>query len=250
MLANVAKSFAGEVRLQVGDRSANARSVTSLMALEVTGGDKVVLVAKGPDAKLAIEKLSDLIAKGLGDEGCPPAHAPATMTTAKIDEPAPRPRSDDPNLLLGVAASPGLAVGNVFQVRREEIIVEEEGRGLDYERHQLEHALDKARVQLEALRAQLHGTADPGKAAIFAAHAELLDDPDFLEIANSAMAKGQKRSLCVEERGDACTPSGSHRCAMSCSRNALMTCAMSVCACSRFSPASRGWRRAIRKARS
>ncbi|HTL29861.1 MAG TPA: phosphoenolpyruvate--protein phosphotransferase, partial [Tepidisphaeraceae bacterium] len=195
VLANVAKSFVSQIRLQAGERSANARSVTSLMGLEVTGGDKVVLVAKGPDAKQAVEKLAQMIANGLGDEGFSPAAAPATTTTAKIDEPAPRPRSDDPNLLLGVAASPGLAVGNVFQVRREEIVVEEEGRGLDYERHQLEDAIDKARGQLEALRAQLHGQADPGKAAIFAAHAELLDDPDFLEIANSAMAKGKSAAF-------------------------------------------------------
>jgi phosphocarrier protein FPr len=48
VLANVAKSFKSEVTVKKGDRSANARSVTSLMALEVLGGDKIVLVAKGP----------------------------------------------------------------------------------------------------------------------------------------------------------------------------------------------------------
>ena len=195
VLANVAKSFACEVKLQAGDRSANARSITSLMALEIAGGDKVVLVAKGPDAKEAVEKLSELIAQGLGDEGCKPAPAPATTTMAKISEPPPRPRSDDPNVLSGVAASPGLAVGTVFQVRRDEIMVEEQGRGVEAERQQLAHALDKARGQLEALRAQLHSKADPGKAAIFAAHAELLDDPDFLEIADSAMAKGKSAAF-------------------------------------------------------
>ena len=98
--------------MQKGERSANARSVTSLMGLEVLGGDKIVLVAKGPDAKEAIDKLSQLVAAGLGDEGYPAASAPATTTTS------PRllcrhrcPRNDDPNLLLGVAASSGLAVG-------------------------------------------------------------------------------------------------------------------------------------------
>ena len=75
MLANVAKSFQSEVKVQKGDRFANARSVTSLMALEVLGGDKVVVVAKGPDAKVAVEKLSKLIAAGLGDEGQMPARA-------------------------------------------------------------------------------------------------------------------------------------------------------------------------------
>ena len=58
VLANVAKSFKSEIKVQKGERSANARSVTSLMALEVLGGDKLVLVAKGPDAKEAVDKLS------------------------------------------------------------------------------------------------------------------------------------------------------------------------------------------------
>jgi phosphotransferase system HPr (HPr) family protein len=70
VLANVAKKFQSEIKLQLGDRTANARSITSIMALEVGRGDKVVIVAKGADAKEATEKLSKLIADGLGDEGC------------------------------------------------------------------------------------------------------------------------------------------------------------------------------------
>jgi len=195
VLANIAKTFQSEIKLQLGERFANARSITSLMALEVARNDKVVLIAKGADAKQAVEKLSQLIAAGLGDEGHSPAPAPASTTIARIAEPVSRPQSADPNLLLGVAASPGLAVGTVFQVRRAEIMVEEEGRGVDHEQHQLADAIDKARGQLEGLRAQLHSKADPGKAAIFAAHAELLDDPDFLEIANSAIAKGKSAAF-------------------------------------------------------
>jgi phosphocarrier protein FPr len=195
VLANVAKGFASEIKVQKGDRTANARSVTSLMALEVTGGDKVVLVAKGPDSREAIDKLSKLIASGLGDEGQLPAPAPATTIIPKIAEPPPRPRSDDPNLFLGVAASPGLAVGTVFQVRREEIKVAEQGQGVEHEKQQLADALRHARAQLEALRASLHGTAEPAKAAIFAAHAELLDDPDLIEIADSAIAKGKSAAF-------------------------------------------------------
>ena len=195
VLANVAKTFKSEIKVQKGERSANARSVTSLMALEVLGGDKLVLVAKGLDAKEAIEKLSQLIASGLGDEGHPAAPAPATTTIAQIAQPPPRARSDDPNFLLGVAASPGLAVGNAYQVKRTEIMVEEEGHGVQYEQQRLADAIGKARGELEALRASLHAKADPAKAAIFAAHIELLDDPDFLDIANSAIAKGKSAAF-------------------------------------------------------
>jgi phosphoenolpyruvate-protein phosphotransferase len=195
VLSSVAKTFQSDIRLQVGDRSANARSVTSLMALETAKGDKVLLVAKGPDAREAVDRLTPMIAEGLGDEGCVPVSARATMTEGPISAPAPRPKDVDPNLLTGAAASSGLAVGEVFQVRHVEIEVKEEGREPEYERRLLEDAIDKAAGQLEALRAQLHGHKEQAKAAIFAAHSELLEDPDLIDIATSAIAKGKSAAF-------------------------------------------------------
>src|SRR6478736_877889 len=135
-----------------------------------------------------------MIAEGLGDEGCVPASALATMTGAPISAPAPR-KDVDPNLITGVPASSGLAVGEVYQVRHVEIQVKEEGGSPDQERRLLEDALEKAGGQLEALRAQLHGHKEQAKAAIFAAHSELLEDPDLIEIATSAIAKGKSAAF-------------------------------------------------------
>jgi len=195
VLANLTKKFKSKVLLQRGDDQANAKSLVSIMGLEVGHGDKVVLVAEGPDAAKAIAALIPELASGLGDEGSRPAAAPATTEISMDSAPAPRPRSDDPNLLLGVSASPGLAVGKVFRLRREEIHVEEKGGDAHKERRQLDDALDLAKVQLEALQAQLHGQADPAKAAIFAAHQELLEDPDIMDIAESAIAKGKSAAF-------------------------------------------------------
>ncbi len=194
VLSSTARTFKSEVRLQLGDRFANARSVTSLLALETALGDKVVLVAKGPDAREAVDRLTPMIAEGLGDEGCIPASALATMTESPISAPAPR-KDVDPNLITGVPASSGLAVGEVYQVRHVEIQVKEEGGSPDQERRLLEDALEKAAGQLEALRAQLHGHKEQAKAAIFAAHSELLEDPDLIEIATSAIAKGKSAAF-------------------------------------------------------
>ena len=191
VLANLAKSFASTITLQMGDRQANARSITAIMALDVPQGAKVQVVARGLDARAAVEKLARVLADGCGDEGCVPAPAPATTTAPPLSAPPPRRQPTDPNLLIGVAASPGLAVGEVFQVRRMEIDVAEPGAGVDAERRRLAAALAAAHGQLAALRAQLHAKADPAKAAIFAAHEELISDPDLLEIAESAIAKGK-----------------------------------------------------------
>jgi phosphoenolpyruvate-protein phosphotransferase len=195
VLANLAKSFQSAIKLQLGDRQANARSVTAIMALDVSHGAKVQVVASGPDAAAAVEKLSGVLAQGCGDEGCTPAPAPATTTVPAAAAPPPRRKSADPDLLIGVAASPGLAVGNVFQLRRAEIAVAEMGKGVDTERTLLKTAIAIAQAQLSALRAQLHAKADPAKAAIFAAHEELLSDPDLLEIAESAIAKGKSAAF-------------------------------------------------------
>jgi phosphocarrier protein FPr len=195
VLANLAKSFQSTTRLQLGDRQANARSVTAIMALEVGHGAKVQVLASGADAATAVEKLASVLAQGCGDEGCVPAPAPATISIAPVSAPPPRLKSADPNLLVGVPASPGLAVGDVFQVRREEIAVQEAGAGTDAERRHLAAAIAEAQGQLGALRAQLHAQADPAKAAIFAAHEELMSDPDLLEIAESAIAKGKSAAF-------------------------------------------------------
>ena len=195
VLANLAKRFQSRVLIQRGDDQANAKSLVSIMGLAIEQGDKVVLIAEGPDAEEVIARLVPELASGLGDEGSTPAPAPATTEISADAAPAPRPRSDDPNLLLGVAASPGLAVGKVWRLRREEIAVQEVGEAANQERRRLEDALDLARNQLEALQAELRGQADPAKAAIFAAHQELLGDPGLLDIAESAIAKGKSAAF-------------------------------------------------------
>lgn len=195
VLANLAKRYQSRILLQRGDDQANAKSVVGIMGLEVLHQNKVVLIAEGPDAQKAIESIAPQLAAGLGDEGAQPAPAPATTEISADAAPAPRSRSDDPDLLLGVSASPGLGVGKVFQMLRQEILVEERGENPNDERRKLDKALDQAQVQLEALQAELHAQANPAKAAIFAAHQELLDDPDLVEIAESCIAKGKSAAF-------------------------------------------------------
>ncbi|NDR58910.1 phosphoenolpyruvate--protein phosphotransferase [Aliiruegeria sabulilitoris] len=191
VLSNMAKKFASRVLLQRGEDQANAKSVVSIMRLNLEQGAKVQIVAEGPDAAEAINTLAPELAAGLGDEGTPPAPAPATTVIKPVAAPVPKPRSNDPNLILGVSASPGLAVGSVFQLKRTEIEVPETGADPHTERRRLDDAIDVAKVQLEALQAELHAQADPSKAAIFAAHMELLEDPDLIDVAESAIAKGK-----------------------------------------------------------
>jgi multiphosphoryl transfer protein len=199
VLANAAKKFKADIRLQKGEQQANAKSTVSIMSLEVEQGDKVVLIGKGTDADEAIKTLKPMLEAGLGDEGYAPAPAPATTTALDIATPILRPVSSDPNLLLGVSASPGLAVGNIFQVRREEIVIQEDAADPHREQRLLEDAIEKAKNQLEALQSELRKSADPSKAAIFAAHQELLEDPDLIDIVRSGIAKGKSAAFAWQQ---------------------------------------------------
>ncbi len=193
VLANISKRFDSEILLLKGDQQANSKSVVALMALEVGQGDKVQVTARGSDADAAVETLSQLLWDGLGDEGCKPVQAPASMVQTADSASAPKPEPLNPDLFSGVAAAPGLAVGNVFQVRHLQMKVDEsDSENPQKERYRLEQALAEAHLQLDALRANLHAQRAADKAAIFAAHQELLDDPDLLDIAWSAIAKGKR----------------------------------------------------------
>ncbi len=196
VLSNIAGKYDSEISLKRGDDQANAKSVMAIMGMEVRYGDKVHVVAYGSDAEAAVADLTAQITAGLGEEGVvaiseagtePAAPTPAPAPVA----PAPRRRSEDPNVLLGVAASPGLGVGTVVQVRHEDFEVKEDASDRHRERRLLNDAIDRSQVQLAALEDRLTNEADADKAAIFAAHREILRDPDLMDLAMSGIDKGK-----------------------------------------------------------
>jgi phosphoenolpyruvate-protein phosphotransferase len=198
VLANLARKYASDIWVQRGDGRANAKSLTSLMNMDIRYNDKVNLVAQGSDAQDAINSLVPLILSGLGEEGSF-APAPASRIVAEIARPAPMRRSEDPNLLLGVTASPGFAVGTVFQIRHQDLAVPETSDEPQAEELKLADALETSRRQLEALQYQLHGQADANKAAIFAAHQEVLDDPELHDMVRSAILKGKSAAFAWQQ---------------------------------------------------
>lgn len=62
-LAIAAAKFESSIALLVGDRRADAKSVLSVMGIGATSGRHVRIKADGPDATLAVEELSELLAQ-------------------------------------------------------------------------------------------------------------------------------------------------------------------------------------------
>ncbi|ESA33134.1 phosphoenolpyruvate-protein phosphotransferase [Leptolyngbya sp. Heron Island J] len=193
VLVNLAKQYQSQVSLVRGSVRANGKSVVAIMAMQVAHGDSVTLEATGSDAKGAITELTEAVRSGLGEAGAAPA--PASIDQSALKAPPPQPKSDDPNIILGVAASSGLTVGNTYRVREQTLVIEEVGESPGKERRKLEDAIAKAALEIESIRAKVHGQGNPGKAAIFAAHQEILDDPELMDIATSAINKGKSANF-------------------------------------------------------
>ena len=196
VLANAAKTFKSEVKLVRAGQESNAKSVVAIMGLEVQNGDEIRVRAIGPDASGAIKTLTALILSGCGEDvgGVAPKVKPKPMDTIKVAKATPK--SEDPNVLTGVSASPGLAVGQIFQVKQVEIEVAEAGETPEIERRRFDKALKDAHQQLENLKSEI---SDESKAEIFAAHQELLEDPDLLAIAIAGITNGKSAGFAWKE---------------------------------------------------
>ena len=180
LLAVEAKRFHSTVKVRRGGSEANAKSIVAVMGLDVKQGDKVVIVAEGPDARQAVEALAPLLAGTFDKPGEAPPPKP---------QPAPA-KPEDPRAMGGVCASPGLAVGTAFQFLRLEAEVKEEHEEPVVARARLARAIEMAKAELEALQTKFASERERGQAAIFGAHRELLDDPDLLALVEAGLAKG------------------------------------------------------------
>lgn len=173
VLAHAAKQFQCEIQLICGLDRANAKSVVSLLGLNVRHGDVVRLEANGADAQAAIDKLI-LLAAGDVNETAPEPFEEPTVVTEQL--------ASEPGLLRGVGASAGIAVGQAYLLSHQTISLTEAGSNEAQEREMLQNALQEAHTQLEQLKFQTHGKSASGRVEIFSAHQELLEDPDLLDM--------------------------------------------------------------------
>lgn len=194
LVAAAARKFGADVRLVKDGREANARSVVSIMALEVGGGDTVKVVATGDNAAEAVAEIEKMLRHGLGADNPP---ALSTFATQSGAESASEP--DVVGRLRGVGASPGLAIGNVFQLRHQDAVLEERAADPNQQRRELDAAIASAHLQLEALRTRMAAEADTDRAAIFGAHQELLEDPEVLDGAALHIRNGASAAFAWEQ---------------------------------------------------
>ncbi|WP_428243540.1 phosphoenolpyruvate--protein phosphotransferase [Gynuella sp.] len=192
-LVQLAKQFSAHIELECHGQRVNGRSLTAIMALNIRLGDAITLFARGAQASIALEQLSEAVQSGLGED------VTQVNTAAAIDydqEPSLLfPPSDDPNRITGTSASAGLAFGRIFQRREERFEYPEQGGRFEHEIVMLDQCLYDARLQLVELEQRLIDAGQPERAQIFVAHQELLSDPDLYDHATADVRAGKSAAF-------------------------------------------------------
>lgn len=173
LLVNLAKPFASEIRVQYGDQVADAKSLISLLKLGVEGGQTIRFMADGVDAEQALQTLQSAIESGLEHE-----EAAAPMAAGHL---LGRTLAFESLTIPGIAASPGLAVAAVYQLKRSKLVFESTAKDPAVEVKHLQQALETAKLQLQDLYEEVKEKAGVAKASIFQAHQEFLNDPELLQ---------------------------------------------------------------------
>lgn len=180
IFVNTAKQFQSDIRVQHGAKKANAKSLISMLTLGVEAGTEISILVDGSDEEAALMALETAVSSGLGEEELlhHNNHKPIT-TTPEVAPPLPLAASD--NLIRGIAAAPGIAIGPIFQLKHAEVTITETFSGASAEETRLLEAIEQARGQLTTVRQQMLTRTAASEAAIFDVHLEILDDPDLLD---------------------------------------------------------------------
>jgi multiphosphoryl transfer protein len=184
VFVNLAKQFESDIRVRHGSEVANGKSLVSLLKLGIESGTTIHLTAQGNDASEALQALKAAVDSGLEEEEEPASTeggaVPITPLTPELTSKA----------IQGVAASPGLAIAQLFQFRRSEITVTQTAENPAVEEDQLKRAIATARSQLQTVYQDVKERTGASKAAIFQAHAEFLDDPELINDAIDYIHQG------------------------------------------------------------
>lgn len=191
VLVNLAKQFRSNISIQHMAKRANAKSMVSVLTLGVVRGSEVTVQADGEDEEKAITEIEAAILSGLGDNDSAPETEPAQVKVEAPVKISQATETFEPNVIRGVGAAPGIAVGPIFHFQQVELDLDNGDMPTSDGQIDLPEALTRAKAQLTELHQQMTDKKLGNEAAIFEAHRELLDDPALIEAVQARVTIGQ-----------------------------------------------------------
>ena len=195
---NLAKQFSSNIAVFHKEKKANGKSLISLLTLGVEKGSKIQIEIDGEDEDLAAAAIQEGVESGLGEEEIiQKVQKESTPVPVPVQE-IPQSKQED-GQLVGIAASPGIAVGNVFQYKLPDLVIEDKSSGRkEDEKKRLSDAVSTAKLQLQKLNEQMLTTGATQEAVIFDVHIELLSDQEILESIHKQIELGQSAAKALQ----------------------------------------------------
>jgi multiphosphoryl transfer protein len=172
VFADLASQFQSDIRVQYGTKIANGKSMAAILKLGTPGGQAIRIIASGPDAEPALKALKEAVDSGLGD---------VEETREIITEADKWVPVSGGHALTGVSASPGVAIGPVYQFQTTHIVIEDNPQDPESEKLALKRAIAAANEQITDIYDQVSKQSGKGQAAIFRAHLALLNDAEIFQ---------------------------------------------------------------------
>ncbi len=186
LISEQAAKYTGtEIRIRNAQRTANAKSMATLLSMGANHGDVLVISAEGSEAEQAVQILAEMINQGLDDEEeqANASYNPLSVLSALPDVQCRK-------IMSGSAASPGITMAPAFRLQAEKIKFEETSQDPKGEAKLFSTALTEAARQLDKLKANLQSRA-PNEAAILHAQKQLLQDDLVLTDSEKFIVNGK-----------------------------------------------------------
>ncbi|MFM0069858.1 phosphoenolpyruvate--protein phosphotransferase [Paraburkholderia sediminicola] len=193
-----ARGFDARVEVRYEGRKAAIESVVGLLGLGAGEGATVELLGVGPQAQAAIEAIAHELTRE--------AHGEVEEKPARQSSPAPQARARAagealaPNMLAGVCASPGVAVGKLVRWDDADIDPPEKANGTSAaESRLLDKAIATVDADLDTTVRDASQRGAVGEAGIFSVHRVLLEDPTLIDAARDLISLGKSAGFAWRE---------------------------------------------------
>ncbi len=189
ILAQLAKSFDGDIRVRIVDGPVGAVSVKSLSKLLSLGarrGQVLEFVAEPTIAGDALPALLAAVEEGLGEAVEPLPTVSAQPEPLDIEPTVSAPLSG--SQIQAIAAAPGIAIGPAHIQIQQVFDYPLRGESSSIERQRLQDALTEVRRDIQSLieRSQAKAIRE-----IFITHQEMLDDPELSDEVDTRLKQGE-----------------------------------------------------------
>jgi phosphocarrier protein FPr len=181
-----ARASGTHIQVRHGAEAADARNLVALLQLGLRAGDTVTVSAEGDDAAAALARFKTKITGLTAGEKTDAAKA-AERAAAPVRGWNP---PGKPDMVAGIAASPGIAIGPVHVLAAADITIPDEPVPLTEGGTALHEALSMTKLQMRALVDDTTRRLGAADAAIFKAQAELLNDSDLITLTCQLMVEG------------------------------------------------------------